>query len=186
VCVPIQKGGDRALLRGSAEVRGTVPVGIFAGCRATEDSGLRVEGSEFQKISSCGGGGLLVSGCHVLRSPGSTNAAGDVSRPRFAPAIRWRAGPVRETSFWRARRGRNRLRAFSRFFRTLTMFMPVEGDSSHNIYLCLGTMLYERCRDVIRTAGCAFTPNTPPVVDWTSLKEPCEASPRKRLFLYLS
>jgi hypothetical protein len=38
------------------------------------------------------------------------------------------------TSFRRARRSRIRLRAFPRFFRTLTRFMRVEEDSSQSIY----------------------------------------------------
>jgi hypothetical protein len=54
-------------------------------------------------------------------------------------------------------RGRNRSRAFPRFFRALTMLIPIEEDSSHNTYLRLGTTLYQRFRDGIRTAGRAFT-----------------------------
>jgi hypothetical protein len=56
--------------------------------------------------------------------------------------------PVTETGRQRiARRGRNRLRAFPRFFPGLTMFMPIEEDSSRYIYYCdQGTVQGKRIR----------------------------------------
>jgi hypothetical protein len=82
-------------------------------CAGTSDLSIRIACGVVKEISVSGRGELLVAKCPVLRSPGNTVVAGDDPRPRFAPAIRWRAGSVREPSLWRARRGRNRLSVFA-------------------------------------------------------------------------
>jgi hypothetical protein len=71
-----------------------------------------------------------------------------------------------------ARRGRNRLRAFPRFFRTLTMFMPSKEvlaeaftTPRHNV-VSTAQGRNQDCRARLHAI-------TQPGVDWTSLKKPC-------------